>query len=188
MVKDLTQVVRLVRPGRKLYPLSCMLCPCAHVYACSGKWQGRVRLEPAGTNTRGASYGRSSRGGEGSWACRQLLRKGSASLKVLLSWNINTAAAKKEISLKEMSWKSKQKELGTMAQACNSSIQEPEAGGLTVSWTRFQKQGGREGRGEAEGKEEEREWGKAHSQTVEAKVTCPGAVGERRPIISWKRA
>lgn len=29
--KDLTQVLRLVRPGRELYPLSCMLCPCTRV-------------------------------------------------------------------------------------------------------------------------------------------------------------
>lgn len=43
-------------------------------------------------------------------------------------------------------------ELGTMVQACNSSTQKAEAGGLGVSWTKYQKQEGKDGEVKGKGK------------------------------------
>lgn len=43
-------------------------------------------------------------------------------------------------------------ELGTMVQACNSSTQKAEAGRLGVSWTKYQKQEGKEGEVKGKGK------------------------------------
>jgi hypothetical protein len=48
------------------------------------------------------------------------------------------------------------RKLGTTVPACDSSIQKPEAGGPGVSWTRSQKQEGREGEVKVKGKRRRR--------------------------------